>query len=92
MALSNPYKYKIKILDVHVYKEIYQPKQYRYLGGLNRYDFKKNKDYVRCFKAWNTSFNYKGFNLDMNDGIEFECVPNALFKAVELKRKYQISI
>ncbi len=40
MALSNPYTHKIKILDVHVNKEIYQPKQYRYLGGLKRYDVK----------------------------------------------------
>ena len=30
-ALSNPYTHKIEILDVHVNKEIYQPKQYRYL-------------------------------------------------------------
>ena len=30
IALSNPYTYKIKVLDVHVNKEIYQPKQYRY--------------------------------------------------------------
>ena len=35
-ALNNPYTYKIKVLDVHVNKEIYQPKQYRYLGGVIR--------------------------------------------------------
>ena len=40
-ALSNPYTHKIEILDVHVNKEIYQPKQYRYLGGISRYDIKK---------------------------------------------------
>ncbi len=42
-ALSNPYTHKIEILDVHVNKEIYQPKQYRYLGGISRYDVKKIK-------------------------------------------------
>ena len=36
IALSNPYTHKIKMLDVHVNKEIYQPKQYRYLGGIKR--------------------------------------------------------
>ena len=35
-SLSTPYTHKIEILDVHVNKEIYQPKQYRYLGGLQR--------------------------------------------------------
>ena len=41
IALSNPYTHKIKMLDVHVNKEIYQPKQYRYLGGITRFDKKK---------------------------------------------------
>ena len=41
IALSNPYTHKIKILDVHVNKEIYQPKQYRYLGGITRFDKRK---------------------------------------------------
>ncbi len=84
MALSNPYTHKIKILDVHVNKEIYQPKQYRYLGGIKRTKYYKNdykpyKDYIQYFKAWNASFIYKGFYLDMNNDIEFECVPNAIF-------------
>ena len=87
LALSNPYTHKIKMLDVHVNKEIYQPKQYRYLGGLKRYDLKKNKDYVQYFKAWNASFDYKGFNLDMNNDIAFECVPNALFKTYGTKKE-----
>ena len=43
IALSNPYTYKIKLLDVHVNKEIYQPKQYRYLGGITRFDKRKTK-------------------------------------------------
>ena len=41
-SLNNLYTHKIEILDVHVNKEIYQPKQYRYLGGISRYDIKKN--------------------------------------------------
>ncbi len=43
IALSNPYTYKIKTLDVHVNKEIFQPKQYRYLGGITRFDKRKTK-------------------------------------------------
>ena len=87
IILRQPYTHKIKILDVHVNREIYQPKQYRYLGGLNRYDVKKNKDYVQYFKAWNATFTYKGFNLDMNNDIAFECVPNALFKTYGTKKE-----
>ena len=87
MALSNPYTHKLKILDVHVNREIYQPKQYRYLGGIKRFDLKKSKDSIQYFKAWNATFNYKGFNLDMNNDIEFECVPNALFKTYGTKKE-----
>jgi hypothetical protein len=84
-SLSTPYTHKIEILDVHVNKEIYQPKQYRYLGGLQRYNVKKNKDHIQYFKAWNASFNYKGFNLDMNNDVEYECVPSALFLTYGIK-------
>jgi hypothetical protein len=87
IILGNPYTHQIKILDVHVNKEIYQPKQYRYLGGLKRFDKNNVKDYIQYFKAWNASFNYKGFNLNMNNDIEFECVPNALFKTYGTKKE-----
>ena len=33
----NPFTRKIEILDVHVNKGIYKPKQYRYSGVLERY-------------------------------------------------------
>ena len=95
IALSNPYTHKIKVLDVHVNKEIYQPKQYRYLGAIKRTKYIKGKDgrivdykdYIQYFKAWNATFTYKGFNLDMNNDIEFECVPNALFKTYGTKKE-----
>jgi hypothetical protein len=48
---------------------------------------KKNKDYIQYFKAWNASFTYKGFNLDMNNDIAFECVTNALFKTYGTKKE-----
>ena len=35
----------------------------------------------------NIYFNYKGFNLDMNNDIAFECVPNALFKTYGTKKE-----
>jgi hypothetical protein len=87
VTMSASYTYKIKILDVHVNKEIYQPKQYRYLGAKKSYDALKHKSYIKYFKAWNATFNYKGFNLDMNNDIEFECVPNALFKTYGTKKE-----
>ena len=86
VILDHPYTHKIEILDVHVNKEIYQPKQYRYEGGLRR-ETKKSVEYIQYFKAWNASFEYKGFNLDMNNDIEFECVPNALFKMYGTKKE-----
>ncbi len=44
---------------------------------------------MQYFKAWNASFNYKEFNLDMNYHyeIEYECVPYALFKTENNKDK-----
>ena len=83
-VIGNTYTYKTKILDVHVNKEVYQPKQYRYLGAVRTgsyYNVGGSSGYnIKYFKAWNATFNYKGFNLDMNNDIEFECVPNALIK------------
>ncbi len=34
VVLKEPYTHKIKILDVHVNREIYQPKQYRYFDQI----------------------------------------------------------
>jgi hypothetical protein len=45
------------------------------------------KEYKQYFNAWNTTFEYKGFNLDMNSDFEFECVPKALFKIYGTKKK-----
>ena len=84
LIIKNTYTYKIKILDVHVNKEIYQPKQYRYLGG--RRSLNKKEGYIKYFKAWNATFDYKGFNLDMNNDIEYECVPSALFNTYGIKK------
>ena len=50
VIMSASYTYKIEILDVHVNKEIYQPKQYRYLGAKISYDGKKHKSYIKYFK------------------------------------------
>jgi hypothetical protein len=90
-VIYNAYTHKIKILDVHVNKEVYQPKQYRYLGAAKKgsyYIVGGSSGYnIKYFKAWNATFNYKGFNLDMNNDIEFECVPNALFKTYGTKKE-----
>ena len=60
VVLKEPYTHKIKILDVHVNREIYQPKQYRYLGGIHRTKYYKNdyKELIQYFKAWNATFTY----------------------------------
>ena len=41
----------------------------------------------KIIKAWNASFYYKGFNLDMNNDIPYECIPNALFKTYGTKKE-----
>ena len=87
--IINQYEYDT---DVHVNKEIYQSKQYRYLGGIQRYNVKKNKDYIQYYRAWNASFNYKGFNLDMNNDVPFECVPSALFNTYGIKKDNSLLI
>ena len=87
VSMSEGYVHKIKILDVHVNKEIYQPKQYRYLGAVHKYDIEKSKNYIKYFKAWNAAFEYKGFNLDMNNDIEYECVPSALYNTYGIKKE-----
>ena len=43
--------------------------------------------YIKYFKAWNTIINYQGFNLDRNNDLEFECVPNASFKTYGTKKE-----
>ena len=81
------YVQKIEILDVHVNREIYQPQQYRYLGAERNYNVKKDENYIKYYKAWNASFEYKGFNLDMNNDIAYECVPSALYNTYGIKKE-----
>ena len=49
--------------------------------------FKNEERYIKYFKAWNASFKFQGFNLDMNNELEYECVLNALFKTYGTKKK-----
>ncbi len=90
-VIGNAYTHKMKILDAHVNKEGYQPKQYRYLGGIKKgsyYNVGGSSCFnIKYFKVWNAAFNYKGFDLDMNNDVEFECVPNALFKTYGTKKE-----
>ena len=73
-VLKNGYVIRVNILDVIVNKEIVQPDLYRYKGG------KIEGTNIKYFKAWNATFNYHGYNLDINNETPFECVPNALYK------------
>jgi hypothetical protein len=36
VTLDHQYIYKVSIEEIHVNKEIYQPKQYRYIGGVKK--------------------------------------------------------
>lgn len=73
--LNYGYVIFVNVLQVHVNKQIMDEEEYRYLGG------EIVKDHLRYFKAWNhMAFDYKGFNLDLNNETPFQCVPNALFK------------
>ena len=50
--ITQKYTYKVKILDVHVNKEIYQPKQYRYLGAVRRQNEKSHNKYIKKYFSW----------------------------------------
>ncbi len=43
--------------------------------------------YVKYLKACDVTFNFKGFNLDMNNAVQFECVPNAFIKTYGTKNE-----
>jgi hypothetical protein len=75
--MSFPYVVDVKLLAVHANKSILHDNQYRWLGS--KKDAAHN---MKMFKAWNSQmcFKYHGYDLDMNDDTEFECVPSALFK------------
>ena len=58
-------------------------KTYRYRGGIEKKD-------IVYDKAWNANknlFQYKAYNMDPNNDVPLECVPNALFKMYGDKTK-----
>jgi hypothetical protein len=59
---------------VAVNKEMISDQKYRWLGA------ESSKKKIRYFKAWDSNFTHHKYNLDNNDEIPFECVPNALYK------------
>ncbi len=79
--MESPYTYKVDILKVIINKEIISDSKYRWLGAEKKQKrIKKGQDWIRYFKAWNATFTHHKYNLDNNNEIPFECVPNALFK------------
>ena len=73
--MKNIYVKSVKIIDVIANKDVIQSDIYKWTGA------KRVNDDIKYFKAWNTNYNYHNFNLDMNNEIAFECVPNALIKS-----------
>jgi hypothetical protein len=74
--LLHPYIEKVDVVNVAINRVILEEDEYRWLGGE-----KSAWETIKYFKAWdNNAFKYHSYNLDMNDELPGECVPNALFK------------
>ena len=70
--MKNIYVQSVEILDVIANKDVIQSDIYKWTGT------EQFEGDIKYFKAWNSNFNYHNFNLDINNEIPFECVPNAL--------------
>ena len=53
---------------------------------------KKDESYIKYFKAWNATFEYKGFNLDMNNDIALNVSQVLYIIHMELKKKTHMII
>ena len=82
--LSMPYVLKVDVVQVIANKIDLNSKTYRYRGAIDK------KDDIVYDKAWNANknlFQYKAYNMDPNNDVPLECVPNALFKMYGDKTK-----
>ena len=70
--MKNIYVQSVEILDVIANKDVIQSDIYKWTGT------EQFEGDIKYFKARNSNFNYHNFNLDINNEIPFECVPNAL--------------
>ena len=73
--MKNIYVLSVEIIDVIANKDVIQSDIYKWTGA------ERLNDNIKYFKAWNSNYNSHNFNLDMNNEIPFECVPNALIKS-----------
>ena len=81
--ITFPYVIKVDVVQVIANKIDLDSKTYRYRGGIEKKD-------IVYDKAWNANknlFQYKAYNMDPNNDVPLECVPNALFKMYGDKTK-----
>jgi len=72
--IDNPYTSNVEVIKIIINKMEVEPESYKITG------VKKEDDKIKYYKAWQMGFKYHGYNVDLNDEIPFECVPNALVK------------
>ena len=72
--ISMPYVKTANVVKVVVNQLDMSSKQYRYQS------VRHTASGIEYDKAWNMQFEYRGLNVEMNDEIPFQCVPNALYK------------
>ena len=77
--LQQPYNIKVDVIKVIINKMESNTDVYRYTGG--KKEFNENGHMkIKYYKAWQMGFKYHGYNVDLNNEIPYECVPNALVK------------
>ncbi len=72
--IDNPYTSNVEVIKIIINKMEVEPESYKITG------VKKEDNKIKYYKAWQMGFKYHGYNVDLNNEIPFECVPNALVK------------
>ena len=77
--MARPYIIRVDVVNLSINKHIKMNKnEYRWKGVEHNYkDSGKNE--IVYYKAWNSEFQYFGYDLDLNNETPFQCVDNAIF-------------
>ena len=85
--ISQPYCLKADVVQIIINKleglktdQKLEDKIYRYRGLFERYNYTTHTNELIFDKAWKAEiflFQYKAYNMDINNETALECVPNA---------------
>ena len=95
--INQPYCLKADVVQIIINKleglktdKKLEDKIYRYKGLFERYNYTTHTNEMIFDKAWKAEknlFQYKAYNMDINNETALECVPNALYKMYGDKSK-----